>query len=295
MMTTRTTTWENIGTNVETCNNSIEDILHAANLDYTVECRPVTVSGISEANDKFKAIVRCSDDYVYNITKNSYTVCQNREAFSIVDDLHDHIKILKAGETHSGMIYMIAEMAGRKILGDEFKTHLILMTSHNSEFALKAAITPLRIICQNQFNVAFREAKNTHSIKHTASISNQIAAARDILKTEASYMDTLNRNAEALAIQSIKLEKVVDNLFPMPENASERVAATVDNNRQLFLNAYNSNDNQNFKGTAWGALNAATDYYTHKPLKRGSEQSHFVNSVLYPEFINRAFEVISES
>jgi hypothetical protein len=65
--------------------------------------------------------------------------------------------------------------------------------------------------------------------------------------------------------------RIIDNLFEVPENATNRKMNTLEENRNFFMNILDSDDNQNFKGTAWGMINAYTDYITHLAPKRKTE------------------------
>ena len=289
----RKATWDVIGTDVKDCNNNLDKILKESGLDYEVEYRPVSVSGIEGDNDKFQAIVRKSDNHVYNIAKKSYTICQNKDAFSLINEMKNDVNIIRAGETASGMIYMIGELPEVKVLGDAFKPNLIFQNSHTADFALKSAIIPLRVACTNQFSIAFPESRNTQTIKHITSINNQIAVANQTLKIAYDYMKVFNNKAEMYAANKVDALKVVEKIFPITEDMSDRRITQIKETRDKFMAIYNNEDNQNFKGTAWGILNAATDYYTHKTVKSGSEANHFVNTIIYPEFTNNVVRILN--
>ena len=62
--------------------------------------------------------------------------------------------------------------------------------------------------------------------------------------------------------------------------------ATLENARNRFLLAHEAKDNANFRGTAWGLINAYTDFITHKePAKTKTG----VN--LEGRFVNTTFKV----
>lgn len=286
----RVPSWSGIGTSVIGCGNNIEDILRKSGLDYTVTSKPVTVEGIGTLPN-YKAIVREDTGRVYQIAKQSYEICQNDKAFSLIEQLPDDIAVKLAGETASGLIYMIAEMPEQNILGDAFTPHVIFQTSHTSEYGLRMAICPLRIVCQNQFSTAFGEARNTQTIKHTSSIHSQIEAANKVLVSVADYMTNFNNEAEKLANIKLPVIDAVEKLFPLPEDASERMANNVEEKRGRFLSIYDSDDNQNFKGTVWGFINAATDFITHRPSRNGAE-SHFMSTTINPEMLKHAVSIV---
>lgn len=289
----RAPSWSGIGTNVLNCNGNLSEILAKAGLNYNVVSRPVSIDGVGIVPE-FKAIVRESDGKVYQIAKQSYEICQNEDAFSLIDALDEDITVQIAGETKSGLIYMIAKMPEQKILGDAFVPNIIFQTSHTSEYGLRMAICPLRVCCQNQFSSAFKNTRNTQTIKHTSSIHSNIEEANQVLMNVSSYMHSFSDEAEALANIQLPVMKAVENLFPLPENASTRVYNNVQERRERFLSIYDSDDNQNFKGTGWGFVNAATDFITHRSAKNGPE-SHFMSTTINPEMLNKALAVVYNS
>lgn len=292
-LTTRVSTWNNIGTSVEECNNNIDEILAKSGLDYQVVEKPIYVGDSEESSDRFKAIVRNSDGHVYNIAKSSYTICQNRDAFAFLENMPSDVTILKAGETASGMIYMIGALPNIKILGDDFTPNLIFQTSHNSEFALKTAIAPLRIICQNQFSTAFGDNSNSITVRHTPGIAYQVSEAGRILNGAYEYMKYFANKADILATNHVNVDKAIDILFPESPDMKEKQLDKLMETRDLFRSAYNSEDNANFRNTAWGLLNAVADYSTHYTGKRSSEENRFVSSIVYPDFQKKAVQLIN--
>ena len=134
---TRTSTWSAIGTDVANAKN-INEVLHAANLDYTVEKQKMITEGGIEVPRRFATIARYADDstrYLGDVG-DTYTICQNSDAFSFVDEIHDELKFVKAGETHNGLIYVIGELPSIDILGDTVTPHVILQNGHNGRFQL---------------------------------------------------------------------------------------------------------------------------------------------------------------
>jgi hypothetical protein len=60
-----------------------------------------------------------------------------------------------------------------------------------------------------------------------------------------------------------------------------------------FRQAYLAEDNQNFRGTAWGVINAYTDFITHK-IPQGKtatkEEGKFVMVTFHPALMNAIFQ-----
>lgn len=289
----RVSTWENIGTDVKKCNNDVDKILKEAQLDYEVVSTPAytKINGEFVELPKYQAVIRKEDGHAYQVAKKSYSVCQNKEAFSIVEQLKEDINVVKAGECDNGMVYLIGEMPKIQVLDDEFTPHMILQTSHNSDFALKSAVVPLRMVCQNQFNVAFHEAGNAYTIKHTQTIGNRLQTRDQLLLKTSDYLKAFSENAERLAIKKVDFNRFINTLFDEDKAPTDRILANIQHNKELFTNAYQSSDNQNFKGTAWGIVNAAMDFHTHRP-SRGGSQSKFIETVTNPVFVKQVFNML---
>lgn len=266
----RTTTWHAIGKSVEEC-RSMEQVLAASGLDYTVEKRPVFAewSGKSFKIPNRFVTTRMSDGHAYDVVSDKYEVIQNRDAFDFVNFMGEEVSFEKAGETENGMVYVIAKLPEVSILGDAFTPHVIFRNGFNGKTKITAAICPLRIVCQNQFNFAFKNTNNAVTIRHVSNAEAKLQEAKEVLKLSAQYMETLNEMAERFAAMKItgdRLDRVVDYLFPMPDaesmNAFKRNRLEVA--RAGFINAHNAEDNANFRGTAWGLVNAYTDFVTHR-------------------------------
>ena len=178
----RTATWENIGTSVRG-EKKIEDVLTAAGLNYTVEKRPVyryerNPRKLVRISNRFTC-ERREDGHSYDeIVSGKYTIVQNREAFDFVNYMSDEVEFLKAGETANGLVYIIGRLPDVNILGDPFTPHVIFSNSFTGKTSIRAAICPLRIICQNQFAAAFRDTHNAVSVGHTASAERKLKEAR---------------------------------------------------------------------------------------------------------------------
>jgi phage/plasmid-like protein (TIGR03299 family) len=288
----RTTTWSAIGKSVEECKD-VAQVLKASNLDYTVDKVPVffknDVSSMVEIPNRFVTI-RTSDSHPYDVVSDKFEIIQNADAFDFVNYMGDDLKFLKAGETQSGMVYIIGALPEVDILGDKFTPHVIFKNGFDGKHKIMAAICPLRIVCQNQFNFAFKNASNAITIRHVKNAESKLEEARDTLRLCADYMGELNIMAERFASMKIagdRAERVVKYLFPIPEdtNINPMKRKTLTESRERFKRAIDADDNANFKGTAWGLINAYTDFITHKE-PAGKREDRFEG-----KFVNTTFKV----
>ena len=299
----RTTTFANIGTDITGLKTS-EDVLNTAGLNYNVVKKDMFIQDLDgnyvDYPDKKFTVIEGTNK-VLGVVSSKYEVCQNRDAFSFIDYIGgDEVgfEYVKAGETAKGLIYIIAKIPKITLLGDAVTPYIIFQNSHDGLNSVKATICPLRIICQNQFNVSFRQSPNTVRIIHSAKMDSRMLAAREMMRDVAGYMETFEETAEMLAVKKISYNDVIqifNDVFKYdPEKMSDRQKRTFMESRNDFLTCYNSDDNQNFIGTAWGVMNGAADYLTHhRSVRSASADSIFVNTTLLATALNQIFKRVS--
>lgn len=296
IITDRTTTWSAIGKNVEECKD-LAGVLAASGLDYTVTKVPVYKE---DEWGQFKPVphrfltTRENGTKDYDIVSDRFAVIQNRDAFDFVNYMGEDFQFQKAGETETGMVYIIGVLPEVRILGDAFTPNVIFRNGFSGNVKITAAICPLRLVCQNQFNFAFKHTNNAITIRHMKNADAKLAEARDVLKMSADYMAELNKMAEQYA--GIKLlagefDQVMDRLFPMTgaENLKPYQIERLELEREMFRQAYLADDNSNFKGRAWGIVNAYTDFITHKEPYRNTktkDEGKFMTVTFHPGLMN---------
>lgn len=288
----RTTTWHAIGKDVQECKD-MEQVLKASGLDYEVEKRQVFMLNPDGELVKIPnryTTVRMSDNKPYDVVSDKFEIIQNRDAFDFVNYMGEDLQFEKAGETASGMVYIIGKLPEVNILGDAFVPHVIFRNGFNGKTKITAAITPLRLVCQNQFNFAFKNAQNAITIRHVRNAESKLEEARETLRMCADYMQELTTMAERFAtikIDAKRAEKITKYLFPIPEDTAINPfkRKSLETAREKFTAAINAEDNRNFKGTAWGMINAYTDFITHKD-PAGKRDDRFEG-----KFVNTTFKV----
>ena len=290
----RTSTWTNIGKDVTACRD-MEQVLQASGLDYTVEKRPIfTYPDIEDDGTRMVIpnrfiTARREDGHTYDVVSDKFEIIQNRDAFDFVKYMGDELAFEKAGETQSGMVYIIGKLPEVDILGDKFTPHVIFRNGFSGKVKITAAICPLRIVCQNQFNFAFRNTANTVQIRHVGNVEAKLEEAKEVLRLSADYMQELNLMAEhfaAMRLGKSSIERITDYLFPMPtEEMNPFKRKSLEDARSAFMAAHDAEDNRNFRGTAWGMVNAYTDYITHKE-PAGKREDRFEG-----KFVNTTFKI----
>lgn len=223
---------------------------------------------------------------VLSVVGKRYKTVQNEELFQFADNVLDNnsAKWESAGSIKKGKVVFGSLDIPREIvldpqgINDKTKLYLIVWTSHDGSVAVQAAITPVRVVCQNTLNIAMRTAKQSFKIRHTQTAEGRIVQARQALGLTFAYADEFQKQANELFQQSItdkQFSDLIRNLYPKPEDATKAALTKWENKVVTIDDLYhNSPTNTTIKGTAWGAFNALTerlDYY--RSSKTGNSDS----------------------
>ena len=265
--------WHGLGTPVQEAPTSA-DAIRLAGLDWEVESRLVfTDEGLLIPNHK--ANVRSTDKKVLGMVSDRYQIVQNKDAFDFTDALiGEGCQYETAGSLFGGKkIWLLAKMPQQKILDDEVDPYLCFTNSHDGFGAIRAIVCPIRVVCNNTLNLAISRASRAWSTKHVGNLEAKMEEARHTLQLANDYMTELNAVAEQLANTKVTDEKVaeiLDELFPVNDTDSDRRKQNIKEVRDQFMVCMFAPDILKFKGTAWGVVNAASDFATHISPKRAT-------------------------
>lgn len=300
MFFTREMPWHGLGVRVEESPTSA-DALHLAGLDWTVEQRPIFV----EENlivPGYKANVRDSDDKVLGVVSDRYKVVQNTEAFSFTDALlGEGVRYETAGSLQGGRkIWLLARLPKEYIIGGErISPYLVFSNTHDGSGAVKVAITPIRVVCNNTLNLALNTAERSFTMKHTGDISEKMKEAKETLFLADEYMTELGKEFEVLKQKKLTDEQVEDyikELLPCDENSSMQQIRNVRKLRNDMRSRYfEAPDLQDVGKNAYRFINAVSDFATHaEPLRRTAnyKENMFSRTIEGNPLIDKAYSMM---
>lgn len=268
--------WHGLGTAVSECPTSAEAI-KLAGLDWEVVQQPIYTG--TEDNKvgipNYKANVRSTDNKVLGIVTDRYKPVQNRQAFDFTDSLIGEGCVYEtAGSLCGGKrVFLLAKMPEKKILEESFDPYICFTNTHDGSGSIKAIMTPVRVVCQNTLSLALHNATRSWSTRHLGNMESKLAEAKYTLQMANDYMDKFAVVADQLANTTITEEqayKVVDELFPIATEDSDRKARNITESKEQFIVCMFSPDILKYKGTAYQLVQAASDYATHAAPKRNT-------------------------
>lgn len=300
MFYTREKPWHGLGKMVIEAPTSRE-ALSLGGLDWQVTQKTIeTVDGIPIPG--FKANIRDTDEKVLGVVTDRYKVVQNEEAFSFTDELlGEGVTYETAGSLQEGRrTWILAKLPHRYIIsGDEVTPYIVFMNSHDGTGAIKAAMTPIRVVCNNTLNLALKNAKRIWSTNHTGNISGKLDDARDTLLYAGLYMGELGKEIDRLnriKLSDRQVYEFIDALFPLLESPTEQQKKNLMQMKEdMKLRYFEAPDLVHTGKNAYRFLNAVSDFSTHaKPLRERANyrESLFSRTVEGNAMIDRAYELV---
>ena len=300
MFYTRETPWHGLGTKVEDAPGSKEALV-AAGLDWKVIQKEICTKE-GQPVEGYRANIRDRDQNILGVVSERYKVVQNEEAFSFTDQLlGEGVTYETAGSLQDGRrTWILARLPQRYIIsGDEITPYLVFMNSHDGSGAIKAAMTPIRVVCQNTLNLALSTAKRSWSTNHTGDIQGKLSDARNTLLYAECYMKELGKAIDQINRSRLKDQKVyeyINALFPLVEGATETQKKNLLRLKdEVRLRYFKAPDLQHVGKNAYRFVNAISDFATHaQPLKRrmNYRESLFAKTVEGNAMIDKAYELI---
>lgn len=287
--------FDGIGTSIKGSSN-LEEAIKKAGLDYEVEKRPiyydsrVLVEGdnrkmppkFTRFNNQY-ATVRTDTGTPLGVVGKNYTILQNREAFDFLDSLivggarFETAGTFKKNEAAS---FITVSTDPVKILDDNIDPYILLTNSFDGSGSIRCMFTPVRVWCSNTLALANKRAHNKVFIRHSNSLQVRMEQAKEILFNNTHYLEELRVIAEKLAVTPFStqaFEELARELFPIKEDQSNIINERNLEKIEALLRAYKEDDIQNFNNTAWKAIQAVSDYESHSPVFRKTENEGFKN------------------
>ncbi|CAA9569656.1 Mycobacteriophage Barnyard protein gp56 [uncultured Synechococcales cyanobacterium] len=229
------------------------------------------VEGQPQEIKTHKSLVRDSDQSVLGVVSNRYTPLQNHQAFSFFDFLlHEgSVTLEAAGSLKKGRkVWVLARIneSGLEVQGgDEVRPYLLLHNSHDGSGAVWIQFTPIRVVCHNTLSWAASSgyqdeaAKKAIRIRHTASIQEQLAIAKQTLEfTKQQFSQTIDEY-RAMAAKPMSMSLLSEYVGQILQTDSPTPTAAW---KSIAQNFAAGRGNQGL--SLWDAYNGVTEWLDHQ-------------------------------
>lgn len=262
MVSTREVPWMKLGKLADNTMTAEEAIV-AGGLDFTVSIRDNWYSGSDGKLVKTpsrKSIVRDDNDEHFEVVSDIYPILQYREAFDFADGISG--EYVAAGKLKGGKQGFLVKKPDqhRLVVGGEDVHDLffVIRTSHDRTRALEITLMPLRRQCMNQLTLASfsHGVKHRWSITHTTNMHTKLLQAEDALRHLGAYTEAFNDTARRLMDTQLDNDQAVWIMERVLADRPKRDDTIV----HLF-SLWKDAPTVGYAGTAWGLVNAVSDYY----------------------------------
>lgn len=256
------------------------------------------------------ATFRTDKNIPLGLVKSKYEVVQNIDAFNFFDDAIGKDKAVwqTAGMFGYGeRIFVSAKLPiTTTVKGDPIENYLVFSNSHDGSSSVNILFTPIRVFCTNCLQAAFRSADSYLRIKHTKTAKDRLTIGAELLASAIKQAETAKELYESLYAIKLTDKQVLEYLGNLVLTDAEQIAlkqydekrgyekiayrdyltmertgiSTRKANRIYTLFDYYQNGiaQQNIVGTAWGAYNAVTGFYSNVDNTQGEKR---MDSLLY--------------
>lgn len=301
MFYTREKPWHGLGIKVNEAPTSSE-ALRMSGLNWKVRQEPVYTE-FGEVIDGFRANVRDSDREILGVVSDRYKVIQNSDAFAFTDELLGNgVRYETAGSLQGGRrVWLLARLPQEYIIsGERISPYLVFSNTHDGSGAVKVAITPVRVVCNNTLNLALRSAKRSWSMIHTGDVKEKIQEAQDTLFFAENYMDQLGIEFEKLREQTVTDDQVreyIESLIPIEKDMTPIQIRNINRLREdMSLRYFDAPDLKKLGKSAYRFVNAVSDFATHgKPLRRTESYNEnlFTRTIDGNPLIDAAYQMVA--
>ncbi|MGG1946839.1 DUF932 domain-containing protein [Trinickia sp. NRRL B-1857] len=280
--------WHGLG-NKLTPKQPIEVWADRAGMNWTIESsevRYVTGSsgiGAIHAFPDQKVLYRSDTKSALSVVSARYQVVQPREILEFYRDLTEvgGFELETAGVLKEGRKFWALAKTGQSGLlkgKDKISGYLLLATACDGTLATTAQFTSVRVVCNNTLQIALGDSSSAVKVPHRSQFDAQ--AVKRQLGIAISSWDAFMARTKALSERKVSdaaadafLRRV---LTYSTANVADRDAIAVNERAikavgQLYAGRGKGADLASASGTAWGLLNAVTEYVDHHRRARSDD------------------------
>ncbi|KZZ28692.1 hypothetical protein A3754_24210 [Alcanivorax sp. HI0083] len=267
----------------------LEVWMREACMDWEIRETPVrfisseagTLGQISSFPDQ-KVLFRSDNQEPLSVVSNRFKVVQPREVLEFYRDLTEQsgFELETAGVLKGGRkLWALARtgQSGTLAGNDQTNGYVLLATACDGTLATTAQFTSIRVVCNNTLAVALNG--NTHAVKVRHNTTFDPQSVKKQLGISVSAWDDFMYRLKALSERRITrktAEKVMQTIFTdtgyqpsgMPAKANEQAMKKA---MTLYEGTGRGSELASAKNTAYGLLNAVTEFVDHERRARSTD------------------------
>jgi phage/plasmid-like protein (TIGR03299 family) len=242
--------------------------------------RDATADSLIKLPDQH-VLFRSDTQDALGVVSKRYQVVQPGEVLEFFRDIAKAggLELSAAGTIYGGKRFWATAKIGEASptsLADKIGGYLLISTSADGSLATEVRRTTVRAVCKNTLAMAFADAKDAVKVSHR-SVFNP-SQVKDFMGLNEAAWDAFRHNVTTLANIDVHEEQAGDFVAKLLGNGEKvRESAGFTKILSLFNGDGMGATNDGVFGTAWGLLNAVTEYADHHVRAR-TDQNRFVSS-----------------
>ncbi|WP_119313217.1 DUF932 domain-containing protein [Aquitalea magnusonii] len=227
-----------------------------------------------------KVLYRSDSLAPLSVVSPRYKVVQPSEVLEFYRDLVSAggFELETAGVLKGGRKLWALAKTGQEALlkgGDRMKAYLLLATSCDGTLCTTAQFTSVRVVCNNTLQMAVKDRTGAVKVPHSTVFDPQ--SVKDALGLGLSAWDRFIGNIKQLSQRSVSPEEacqffreVLDE--PLAEGTEDAVTSkALQQVSALYSGGGMGSMLAGTRGTAWGLVNAMTEYVDHRRRARSQD------------------------
>ena len=281
--------WHGLGNHLPP-NQSLEDWRRAAGMDWSIEEAEVRFVAAGNKNlgsihafPEQKVLYRSDNKAPLSVVSARYQVVQPAEILEFYRDLTEvgGYELETAGVLKEGRkIWALARTGQSATLKgkDDVRGYLLLATACDGTLATTAQFCSVRVVCQNTLQIALDDSMGAVKVPHRSHFD--ALAVKRQLGIATSSWDAFMVRMKALSeckVSDATAEKFLRRVLTYPTaNSTDRDSLAVNERAiktvaQLYAGRGKGADLASASGSAWGLLNAVTEYVDHHRRARSDD------------------------
>lgn len=256
-----------------------------AGLDWSVQEAPVQydAGGFILTADQNKVLFRSDSKDVLGVVSDRYNAVQPSQILDFYRDFAatNNFQLETAGSLAGGKrIWALARVAdGFNIKGnDTIMPYVLLATSYDKTMATRAMFTTVRVVCNNTLQLSVNADRTGISVPHSTIFDGRKVAVDMGLVMEdfADMQDKIVVLSDIRIARKQAQEIIAKVMFDVKADEMEEMSTKskniVTNVTNLFDGRGIGSEMLSAQGTAWGLVNAITQYTDHSAGRTASSR-----------------------
>ena len=284
--------WHGLGNRLQP-KQPLEVWQQQAGMDWQINETPVLFNISADgglhvkAHTDNKVLFRSDTHAPLSVVSKRYQVVQPHEVLEFYRDLTEAggFELETAGVLKEGLkLWALAKTGQETVLrgGDKVGAYLLLATSCDGTLCTTAQFTSIRVVCNNTLNMAVGDSSGAVKVPHSRKFDPQLVK-QELgigLSSWERFVGNMRRLAER-PIHKFEAMNLIVNVMGDPELplADQPNQKALQNVYALYSGQGMGADLSSANGTAWGLLNAVTQFVDHE--RRARSQDYRLDSAWF--------------